>query len=228
MGIGITFDGRFLRMAEMKFSDNYNDLCRESGVNAGFQFEFYCERCNETWRTDFVPYTSGRASGWLGKAAGMFGGILGNVGDAVEGLAESGFGKARDKAFREAVEQAKHHFHRCAKCFQYVCDVCWNAEKGLCYNCAPDAEIEIEAARAQGEVYAAGEKAALEGIRAGKKMDVKRKRQLVCPDCGAETHGAKFCPECGKQLSAKGQCPKCSAELSPGAKFCPECGEKIK
>lgn len=215
-------------MAEMKFSDNYNDLCRENGVDAGFQFEFFCERCNDTWRTEFTPYSSGRASGWLNRASGMFGGILGTVGDAVDGLAQSGFGKARDKAFRESIEKAKHHFHRCAKCMQYVCDTCWNAEKGLCFNCAPDAQVEIEAARAQGEVYAAGEKAALEGIRAGKQMDVKRKRQLVCPECGAETHGAKFCPDCGHQLSVKGKCPKCSAELSPGAKFCPECGEKIK
>ncbi len=214
-------------MSDMKFSDNYSDLSRENGVNAGFQFEFNCERCNDAWRTEFVPYSSGRASGWLGKASGMFGGILGSVGDAVEGLAESGYGKARDKAFREAVEEARHHFHRCAKCFQYVCDACWNEEKGLCYNCAPSAEVEIEAARAQGEVYAAGEKAALEGIRAGKKMDVKRKRQLVCPECGAETHGAKFCPECGAKMAVPSKCPACSAEVAPGAKFCPECGAKM-
>lgn len=214
-------------MAELKFSDNYSDLSQQSGVNAGFQFEFYCERCNDTWRTDFVPYRSGQASGWLSKAAGMFGGVLGGVGDAVEGVAQSGWGTARDEAFKEAVEQAKRHFHRCAKCFQYVCDTCWNTDKGLCMNCAPDAEVEIEAARAQGEVYAAGEKAALEGIQRGKKMDVKRSRQLVCPKCKTETKGAKFCPNCGFELASKLKCPGCSAEVSPGAKFCPECGQKI-
>lgn len=214
-------------MGELKFSDNYNDLSQQRGVNAGFQFEFYCERCNETWRTEFESYVGGQASGWLGKAAGIFGGVLGNVDDAVEGLAQSGWGKARDAAFKKAVEQAKNHFHRCAKCYQYVCDVCWNSSSGLCLNCAPDAEVEIEAARAQGEVYAAGEKAALEGIQRGKKMDVKRERQLVCPKCKTETHGAKFCPECGFKMAVKGQCPKCSSEVAPGAKFCPECGEKL-
>lgn len=214
-------------MSEMKFSDNYSDLSRESGVEAGFQFEFYCERCNDTWRSEFVPYTSGRASGWLGKASGLFGGVLGTVGDAVEGIASSGFGKARDAEFKKAIEQAKHHFHRCAKCFQYVCDTCWNTEAGLCLNCAPDAEVEIEAARAQGRVYAVGEKAALDGIREGKKMDTKRRRQLVCPECGAETKGAKFCPECGHKLSSKTMCPECSAEIAAGAKFCPECGHKM-
>jgi hypothetical protein len=215
-------------MADLKFSDNYSDVSQQSGVNAGFQFEFYCERCGDTWRTDFVPYRSAQASGWIGKAAGLLGGVLGGAGDAVEGLAQAGWGKAHDEAFRQAVEQAKRHFHRCAKCFQYVCDTCVTRDSGLCLNCAPDAEVEIEAARARGEVDAAGEKAALEGIRRGKQKDVQRSRQLVCPECGCETHGAKFCPECGFQLAGKGICPKCSAELSPTAKFCPECGEKLK
>lgn len=214
-------------MGELKFSDNYSDLCREHGVDSGFQFEFFCERCGDTWRTDFVPYRSGQASGWLSKAAGLLGGVLGDVGNAVDGLATSGWSKARDEEFRKSVEQAKAHFHRCAKCFQYVCDACFNRDAGLCLNCAPSAQVEIEAARAQGEVYAAGEKAALEGIQRGKQMDVKRDRQLVCPACGKETHGAKFCPDCGFKLGEKGLCPSCSAKVSPGVKFCPECGQKL-
>jgi hypothetical protein len=214
-------------MGEIKFSDNYKDLSRQSGVTAGFQFEFYCERCNDTWRTEFVPYRGGQASGWLHKASGFLGGIMGGVGDAVEGLAEAGWGSARDDAFKKAIEQAKDHFHRCAKCYQYVCDSCWNSAKGLCLNCAPSAEVEIEAARAQGEVYAAGEKAALEGIQRGKKMDVKRDRQLVCPKCNTETRGAKFCPNCGEKLGTKSACPECSTEVEPGTKFCPECGHKM-
>jgi predicted amidophosphoribosyltransferase len=93
-------------------------------------------------------------------------------------------------------------------------------------NCAPSAEVEIEAARAQGAVYAAGEKAALEGIQRGKQMDVKRDRQLVCPQCQAETKGAKFCPECGAKLAVSTNCSSCGTEMAPGTKFCPECGTK--
>jgi hypothetical protein len=214
-------------MEEVRFGDNYRDLCVESGVNAGFQFEFFCERCGDSWRTQFVPYRSGQASGWLGKVGSMVGGILGGAGEALEGLAESGWGKARDAAFRSALEQAKIHFHRCARCFQYVCDRCWNREKGLCFNCAPDARVEVEAARAEGEVYAAGEKAAQEGIRRGKKMEVREERQLVCPQCGTETKGAAFCPECGTRLAVKARCPRCSAEIPSGVKFCPQCGQKV-
>ena len=204
-------------MGEIKFSDNFGDLSVHSGANAGFQFEFYCQHCNDRYRSDFVPFVGGRATSWLGKAAGMFGGALGDVERVAEGLTQAGYGQAHDKAFVAAMEQAKQHFHRCARCTKYVCDTCWNKSKGLCLGCAPDAQVEIEAARASGEVYAAGEKAALEGIQRGKKMDVKRDRQLVCPQCGAETKGAKFCPDCGAKLAVKGACPKCAAEVAPDA-----------
>lgn len=215
-------------MGEIKFSDNYRDLCIQSGVNSGFQFEFYCERCHDAWRTDFKSYSSGRASGWLGKATGFLGGIASEAGSAMEGLAESGWGRARDEAFKESVKQAENHFNRCARCFQYVCGRCWNKDKGLCLNCAPDAEVEIEAARARGELEAAAEQAAKEGMSRGAAKDVKSSRQLVCPKCRAETHGAKFCPECGMQMAKAAFCPECRAEVSPGVKFCPECGHKME
>jgi hypothetical protein len=213
-------------MSEIEFSKNYNDLCVRHGTNAGFQFEFYCERCSDTWRSAFETYVSGQASGWVGRASGLFGGVLGNVGSAVEGLAESGFGSARDENFSKAVEAARQHFSRCAKCQSYVCKRCWNEARGLCYNCAPDAEVEIEAARAQGEIQGASEVAQAEGVARGKDHDVKRERQLVCPKCHAETHGAKFCPECGEKLAVSTTCAKCRAEMPPGSKFCPECGQK--
>ena len=214
-------------MSEIKFSKNFKDLSISSGLNAGFQFEFYCERCTDAWRGEFVPYRSGQASSWLHKASELASGVLGRVGEAAEGVAQAGYGKAHDGAFAAAVEQAKQHFHRCARCMNYVCDTCWNRNKGLCLHCAPDAEVEIDAARAEGEVQAARESALAEGVERGKQLDVKSDRQLVCPHCAAETHGAKFCPECGAKLAVMSQCPKCSAEISPGVKFCPECGAKV-
>jgi hypothetical protein len=45
--------------AETKFANNVSDLSNSSGVDAGFQFEFYCQRCNDRWRTEFKPYRSG-------------------------------------------------------------------------------------------------------------------------------------------------------------------------
>lgn len=117
------------------------------------------------------------------------------------------------------------HFHRCGKCHAYVCDRCFNSGSGLCYNCAPDVEVEIKAACNQGEVQGATENAVAEGVRRGSRREVGRGRQLVCPACGAETHGAKFCPECGQRLGVPGVCA-CRTRIPAGAKFCPECGAR--
>lgn len=211
-------------MGEIKRADNFRDMCEENGARAGFQFEFYCERCNDTWESEFKPFAAGQAAEWGGRISSMLGGLGGGLVDAVSGAGEATFGSGREKALEEAITAADEHFNRCAKCTNMVCDACWNAEAGLCFGCAPNAEVEIEAAVAAGRAQAAGEKAALHGIHEGKHMDVKERKQLVCPSCSAETKGAKFCPECGEKLAAKSFCTECGAEMGDAAKFCPECG----
>ena len=108
-----------------------------------------------------------------------------------------------------------------------MCETCWNAEQGLCLKCAPNVAVEIEAARVQGQVYGATEKAVNEGIQRGKKMDVKTEHQLVCPKCRTPTGGAKFCPNCGTKLAVSPKCPSCGAAAAEKDKFCPECGAKM-
>jgi membrane protease subunit (stomatin/prohibitin family) len=211
---------------DFKFADNASDISEQTGARAGFQFDFACEHCGDRWRSEFVPFRQAQAADWLGRASGFLGGALDGVTSTVGGVTDATWGSAHDKAFQEAIEAAKVHFHRCPRCTNYVCDSCWNGDAGLCRGCAPSAELEIEAAKASGMVYAVGEKAALEGIQQGKKMDVKRDRQVVCPQCGAPNEGAKFCPECGGALSVKKFCTECGGEVPAGAKFCPDCGAK--
>ncbi len=213
---------------EIRFGDNYNDLSKESGVDAGFQFEFHCENCGDAWRTPFVPYRRGQASSWLSKASDLLGGFLGGMSDMVGGVAESGFGTSRDAAFRDAVKLAQGHFHRCGTCSQYVCDRCWNRGKGLCLQCAPDVQAEIESAKARGETDAAIEAATEEGRSRGKKLDVKTDRQLVCPSCGEKAGGGKFCAACGAKMDTKACCPECGKPVTPADAFCRECGHRQK
>jgi hypothetical protein len=213
-------------MSETWFSDNYGDISVQGGANSGFQFEFHCERCGDAYRTPFKAYRKGQASGWISQAAGMFGGLLGQADSAVDQLAQAGWKSAWDEAFKESVVEAKGHFKRCARCFQHVCAKCYNAQMGLCMNCAPDAEVELQAAKAAGKAQGAAEVGQLAGYNVGTGMDTKRERQLVCPDCGAATKGAKFCPECGTKLATTVRC-SCGNECEPGTKFCPECGEKV-
>lgn len=73
---------------DLHFANNYRDLCRQSGTGAGFQFEFYCECGNDTWRLPFAPYRSGHATGWMQQASSLIGGLLGNVGSSLDNAAE--------------------------------------------------------------------------------------------------------------------------------------------
>ncbi|QJD91040.1 zinc ribbon domain-containing protein [Duganella dendranthematis] len=211
---------------EMQFSSNYADLSNSSGVDAGFQFEFYCQRCNDRWRTRFDPYRSGQASGWMQKGAGLFGGLLGSASSVLNGVAEAGWHSARDDAFTKAVADGKAHFNRCGDCHRYVCSPCFDTANGLCFNCAPNVNVAITQARAQGEVEAAREAANVEGRTRGAQRPVTQAMQLVCTQCHTETHGAKFCPECGHKTAQQVACSHCSTMLEPGTKFCTECGQR--
>jgi hypothetical protein len=213
---------------ELWFSQNNRDLSRYNGDDAGFEFEFFCERCGDTWRSGYEQYGLGRASGWLRRAGNMVGGVTANVGwdvaNAAEGLASSGWHKARDAAFQRAITSAAEHFNRCARCHNHTCDNCYNADRGLCLNCAPDLQAEAEQARAQGQVASVRDQAYSVGGQQVQDYDVTTEHRLVCPQCGAETHGAKFCAECGTKVAAPENCRSCQAKLPSGAKFCPECG----
>jgi hypothetical protein len=211
---------------EMQFSSNYADLSNASGVDAGFQFEFYCQRCNDRWRTRFEPYRSGQASGWVQKGASLFGGLLGSASSVLNGVAEAGWHSARDDAFTNAVAAGKAHFNRCGDCHRYVCGPCFDTVNGLCFNCAPNVNVAITRARAQGEVQGASELAAEEGKARGAQRNVNQAMQLVCPQCHTETHGAKFCPECGHKTAQQVACSACSTMLEPGTKFCTDCGQR--
>ncbi|MFC9646634.1 zinc ribbon domain-containing protein [Streptomyces mirabilis] len=125
-----------------------------------------------------------------------------------------------------AIGNAQGHFNRCARCTDYVCGRCWNAAQGLCLRCAPDTAAEAMAAQQRGLNDMASQRAYAAGQQAGQGYDPTRPRQLVCPHCRTETHGAGFCSGCGYQLAQSVQCSACSAVVPDGAAFCPGCGTR--
>jgi hypothetical protein len=211
------------------FSNNHRDYSVQSGNDAGFEFEFYCQRCSDTWRSGFEPYRAARAAGWIRRAANMAHGATSSLGfdvaNGVDGLVESGWHKARDASFKQAISAAAEHFNRCARCTSYVCERCYSRDRGLCTTCAPDLAAEVESARTHGLIDAASSRAREVGATMAAEVDVTTQKQLVCQSCGHETHGAKFCPECGAKQVAAGTCGGCGSEVGTSAKFCPECGK---
>ena len=222
-------------MEDLYFSSNFTDRSVRSGANAGFQFDFLCQRCHDVWRSPFVAFQSEQASSWIKEAGNLAGSFfrgssaISRAGDMAEQMAQAGYGKAHDEALAVAIEGAKAHFHRCAHCSHYVCQRCWNEAKGLCLECSPDLQAEVESARNSAETAAAADLARQEGQRLGQAEAaevIKAPHQLVCPKCNAQTDGAKFCPQCGAPLNVITKCPSCSQVIPAGSKFCPNCGTK--
>lgn len=208
-------------MALIEFTRNYTNHSTEKG----YQFEFFCDRCQNGFMTEFKASVTGFATSALRAAGGLFGGILGQAGSSAYEIERAIQGPAHDKAFREAVEEVKPKFHKCPKCSHWVCGGCWNQKRSLCFDCAPDIQTELASAQVHTTVRQMKEKLQSQDMTAG--INLTEEAIARCPDCGALTQGSKFCLECGKPLRPKSQCGKCATPVDAGTKFCPECGTKI-
>jgi len=209
-------------MALIQFTRNHND----HSTDKGFQFEFFCDRCGNGFMTGFQPSAMGLAGSALRTVGNLFGGVLGSAGSSAYEIERAVQGPAHDRAFQQAVEEARPNFRQCPRCSRWVClGVCWNGKRMLCYECAPDVETELAAAQAQSTVEQMRQKVQEQDLTKG--MDLTSEAAALCPACGARTEGGKFCPECGKPLRPKGECPRCGTHVEAGAKFCPECGNKM-
>ncbi len=213
-------------MAEsLEFSKNYNDL----STNRGFQFEFFCDRCGNGFRTKFKSFNLGAISGAMGTASSFLG-FLGKAADVSERISSSSHERAHDEAFLEAANELRPEFMQCPRCSQWVCKKsCWNNKKGLCKECAPDLGVEMSAAQSSRSVEEVWAHAAM--AEEDKKLGKEYWRETIrasCPQCNAPlATNAKFCPDCGTKLKGAEHCTECGAKLQPGAKFCADCGNKV-
>jgi hypothetical protein len=140
------------------------------------------------------------------------------------GVRSAGWEKAHDNAFAESVEETKLHFHKCKRSGHWVDDDCWNSERSLCKECAPDLQEEMSSIQLQAAINDAREKAqSVDYVSADK---FKETIIATCPHCGAKAGGGKFCQECGKPLAAGKICKNCGEKIEIAAKFCDECGTK--
>jgi membrane protease subunit (stomatin/prohibitin family) len=213
-------------MDAIEFTRNYND----HSTDRGFQFEFHCDRCGNGYKTQFEPWAMGTVSGALDAASSLFGGFFNEAANLGERVRSSQWQQARDKAMVEAVQQIKPNFLQCPRCSSWVCKKnCWNQQRGLCKNCAPDLAVEISAQQSskavekiQSDITADTEDVQVIGSVGTAKV------QASCPNCHAPlASNAKFCAECGYKLADAARfCTNCGAKMAPGTKFCAECGTK--
>jgi DNA-directed RNA polymerase subunit M/transcription elongation factor TFIIS len=210
---------------KIQFTKNYNDL----STDKGFQFEFFCDRCGNGFRSSFKPSVTGNVSGVLNAASSLLGGVFSAAADMGERVHSAAWERAHDAAFLEAAQELRGEFIQCPRCSSWVCRAsCWNNKRGLCKECAPDLGVEMSAAQASRSVEEVWAHAAM--AEEDKKLGAENWRETIratCPKCGASlAANVKFCPECGASLKSASHCTQCGAKLQPGAKFCGECGAK--
>ena len=218
------------------FTRNYHDNC----TDAGFQFTFYCDVCNDGYKSSFLEsetYKKKKGSRLLGQGIGLAGNLLGGTIRNLANTARQGsdilserfdghppeWHKEHEKAFEFTQNEAKQHFHRCPNCNKYVCDHCWNEDGGLCTSCAPRQEVYVAQAHAQAmkrNINQAGETATV-------WQGSIESKTTVCPSCGKPAGTGKFCNNCGASMDVK-ECPKCGAKNALAVRFCNNCGENLQ
>jgi membrane protease subunit (stomatin/prohibitin family) len=211
----------------IEFTRNYSDL----STNQGFQFEFFCDRSGNGFRTKFKPSVTSAVSGAMDVANGLFGGLFGSAANLSERVRSVGWQKAQGEAYMDAVIELKPEFVQCPRCSTWVCrKSCWNNKRGLCKNCAPDIGVEMtaaQAARTRDDIWTNAGTSAEDAAMITPK-NFKEGLAASCPGCGAPlATNAKFCPECGAKVKSELHCTEGGAKLQPGAKFCAECGTKV-
>ena len=218
------------------FTRNYHD----NSTDAGFQFTFYCDVCNDGYKTSFIEsttYKKKKGSRLLGQGIGLAGSLLGgrarNLGYTAERgsniLSErfEGHGpewqKEHEQAFERAQNEAKQHFHRCPNCNKYVCDHCRNEDAGLCTSCAPRQEVYVAQAHAEAMKRNINEAGQAATVWQG---EIESKT-TICNACGKPAGTGKFCNNCGASMDLK-ECQKCGAKNAQTVRFCNNCGENLQ
>ena len=217
----------------VSFTRNFAD----NSTDAGFQFTFFCDICNDGYKTKFMQAKSYKKRGLfrgIGKVASMAGSITGKYGtghgveqgtdiisERYEGMSPE-WHKEHEQVFQEVQNEAMGHFNKCPRCKKWAGEECWNEEEGLCVEDAPREAVEVAAAKATMTKEQIWEKAGKTQLFKGEVTS----KQTICPNCGKPVGTGKFCNNCGAPLGLL-KCKKCGATNPTGTKFCGECGAKL-
>ena len=217
------------------FTRNY----RDDSSDAGFQFTFNCDNCNDGYKSSFIQSETYKKKGLMrgvGQGASILGSLVGgrmsNLGytaDRASGVLSQNFEgrspewlKEHEKAFERAQNEARSHFHRCPHCNIYVCDQCYNEDEGMCVRCAPRQEIYVARARAEAmkrNIDEAGQNATV-------WQGAIESKTTICPNCGKPAGTGKFCNNCGASMDLK-ECSRCGAKNALTVRFCNNCGNNL-
>ncbi|MFZ5890639.1 MAG: double zinc ribbon domain-containing protein [Myxococcota bacterium] len=224
-------------MTSQAFTRNHRDHSNDTG----FQFEFFCDKCGNGHRSSFKHNAVGVAASVIKAAGALFGGAAYRAGWGADHVKDALRGPAWDAAFKEAIEECRPRFRQCTQCGKWVCpEVCWNNERGLCENCAPDLREHAPMIQAQVAVEQAWQQAREGDQLRGADLNAKPLSVAAahaCTQCRSQlAEGARFCANCGTAVvlaaapaaQAPKFCSNCGGKLEANARFCAGCGNAVK
>lgn len=196
---------------------NFRDLSvGGSDIGSGFQYQFYCDRCERQWKTPFKPYRIGQLTGVFSRFSYLFSGLR-SVGRASGHFSEYGARTARENAFAEAQAQAAGRFAKCPACSEELCSDCFDTEQQCCNACLDQSVGAAPPRPGQRERAPATGLAGITGAASGTSG--------TCGQCNAPLTGGRFCGDCGFDTAAEhGTCVACAAPLVRHSRFCTHCG----
>jgi hypothetical protein len=214
-------------MAAQSFTKNNRDHSNDNG----YQFEFFCDKCGNGFRSSFKTSAMGVAASVLKAAGAIFGGSVRGAGWGADHLKDAFRGPAWDSAFKEAVEECRPKFRQCTLCGGWYCpEVCWNAERGLCESCAPNLAEHAPAMQASAAIDQAREKVRQVDQTRGADVANAVASVVACSKCQTSlAPGSRFCPQCGAGVASAGPkfCSGCGGAVTAGARFCAGCGTAV-
>lgn len=163
------------------FKETYKDLSDENG----YAYEFFCERCDKSYRPDYFNKPSGMGYNmvtffkFVGK---KLSGKMPHDLNEMKRLEDRAFQRS---SFNKSIQLAEEHFLKCTECGKRVCGSCWNTSQKKCADCAPLKTEDLpEYMRKK--------------LEKEKREKEAKAKSRFCANCGAEkVEGAKFCEVCG-------------------------------
>lgn len=191
---------------------NYRDISTQANdLSAGFQFEFFCERCGESQRSAFSPYRRGQMTGWLSRLLFAFRDL--HSASRVSGIvSDAGLVRAKAEALSQAQVAVQGRYQFCGGCQRRVGNECWNAGTQRCSDCGGKQAAQVAPIGGVAPSYQ-------QGSGGGTAT------AMSCPQCNTPSQGSRFCTGCGfDTASIHKACPACGAVLPRQARFCTDCG----
>ena len=124
----MSVEDRRSTMATQTFTRNQRDHSNDTG----FQFEFFCESCGDTWKTPFKPYRAGQANGVFRRFGYLFNEFakISVISETIYRLGRAGgtsieatSSKAKATALEEALALGAQRYERCSNCRTMVCAI---------------------------------------------------------------------------------------------------------